>query len=52
MTVYKEVGVNVEWNDIVDNVLRLYGILYVKPIHVNEVAEKMQKMESEFIELE
>ena len=52
MTVYKEIGVNVEWNDIVDNVLSLYGISHVKPIHINEVADKMQKMESEFIELE
>lgn len=52
MTVYKEVGVNVEWNDIVEKVLSLYGILYVKPIHINEVAEKMQKIEFEFIELE
>ena len=52
MTVYKEVGVNVEWHDIVEKILNLYVITHVKPIHINEIAEKMQKMESEFIELE
>ena len=52
MTVHKEVGICISWNEIVTDVLKTYGAIQIREDEIKEISEVMQSIEHRYIDIE